>query len=136
MTSSKNTQSTKRISYTGILLDDKSVNDLKKRMKVPSGWRELMHHCTLRMGGLHYGRELIGTKVEMLVQSLGVSEEAMAVRVLLPKRVYDAGDFSTRTPHITVAIPEGSKPFYSNRIEQWDPIDPFKLTGIVTEVEG
>lgn len=129
-------QSSKRISYTGIVLDEQSASNLKRRMTVPAGWRELMHHCTLRMGGLHYDRELIGSKVEMLVVSLGHSDDAMAVRVLLPKRIYDAGDFAKRVPHITVAIPVGSKPFYSNRITQWDPIDNFKLIGTVQEIEG
>lgn len=134
MTLEKNTQHT-RVSYTGVVLDEQSRVLIKQHVEIPEGWKELIHHCTLCMGSIK-DRSLIGNRVEMLVTELGMSDEAMAVRVLIPAKMYKAGAFkqSCRVPHVTVAIPEGSKPFFSNRITEWKKIDTIKLTGVVTEV--
>jgi hypothetical protein len=80
---------------------------------------------------------MVGRKVSMVVIAVGQSREALAVRVVLPQKAYMEGDFAEgfRKPHVTIAVAPGSKPYFSNRIEEWKETDSFTIQGTVREVK-
>ena len=68
----------------------------------------------------------------MKVVAIGLDENAMAAEVELP----EGKKSKNKIPHVTIAIPEGGKPFLSNKIplENWKSITPFDIKGKVQEV--
>ena len=50
------------------------------------------------------------------VKEIGVSEDAIAVKV-------DGYHSNNKIPHVTIAIPKDGKPFHSNLITDWRPVD-------------
>ena len=138
------------VSYSGIVIDENSVNTLisaAQEFGIPEGFIHqtnaggtLPHHMTIKMGPLwskkqkkdmspHYE---VGEPIVMTVTHIGVDENAMAARVDLP----EGRPTKNKIPHITIAIPEGGKPFLSNKIPEgnWIQISPFEITGIVQEI--
>jgi len=73
-------------------------------------------------------------EVELKVVAIGSTDQAMAAKVEPPAPISKKVKF----PHITIAIPEGGKPFDSNKIPQENfellP-QPLYLKGTVEEVE-
>ena len=120
-----------KVLYSAVVLDEKSHDELLAKFKdsIPEGWKTFAHHMTIVFGkGLDNNSE-VGKPVTLTVTELGESDKAMAVKV--------KGYRSTNEiPHITLAVNtlEGGKPFMSNQITNWSPVENFTVTGTVTEV--
>jgi len=121
----------KKISYSCILLDDQSKSEILKKFSdiIPNEWKVIAHHMTINLGNLRdeFGYE-IGEEVILTAYSLGISEKAIAIGV--------DGRSVNKQSHVTVVVNVncGGKPVDSNYIENWDPIDVFKIRGIVSEI--
>ena len=61
-------------------------------------------------------RDDIGKAVQLTVKEIGVSEDAIAVKV-------DGYPSNNKIPHVTIAIPKDGKPYNSNLITAWKPVD-------------
>ena len=123
----------KNISYTGVILDNKSRSLLAKAFKsqLPSGWDWVCHHMTITLGALpNEAKNLIDQEVTLTVEKLGISDMAMAVAV---------SGFVTKNEiaHITLGVntKEGGKPMMSNKITKWTPVEHFTVTGNIEEIE-
>ena len=123
----------KRVSYSAVVLDDKSRASLLKVFSpmIPEGWETIAHHMTINMGEIdEQFRDLLGTDASLTVTSYAMDDLVMAVGVK---------GFPTlnKIPHITLAVnrADGGKPFFSNKLNDWKPITfPITLSGKVTEV--
>ena len=121
--------------YFGIFLDVDSKKILIDTISklVPPGWEFKCDRCTLAFGNpddhpevKEYIAASLGKKVQLRVDSVGVSDEAFAVGV--------TGDFKStiERPHIPVAVPPGGHSKNSNFIKTWKDYAPkFELTGTV-----
>ena len=74
----------------------------------------------------------VGGEVTLRVVAIGSSDKAMAAKVEPPAPISKKVKF----PHVTIAIPEGGKPFNSNKIpqENFQQVEPFEIRGLVQEV--
>lgn len=123
----------KKVSYSAVVLDDKSRSKLLNHLEsnIPKDFEVIAHHMTINFGELSPElKEHIGEKVNLVVKTIGFSDMAMAVGVTgFPS--------SNKKPHITIAVnrKEGGKPFMSNQISNWMPMQfAINLTGTVQEV--
>ena len=124
-------------SYTAVVLNDKSVNQIKKfwnfflihlkrempDTNIPKGWEFIGHHMTIDMKSIP---ELLDDEVSLVAYEVGVSDMAIALKVKGYK-------VKSGLPHITVAVnrKEGGKPRMSKEIKNWRKIKPIKLQGVV-----
>ena len=116
--------------YSAVVLDEESHKRIVNYFKseVPAGWSVIAHHMTIAFGKPAKAED-VGKTVQLEVYEFGESDMAIAVKV----RGYES---KNEIPHITVAInPNGGKPVDSNKIEKWEPVFSFKVTGIVTNYE-
>jgi hypothetical protein len=132
--------------YTAVVLDEKSHLKLVKwaednikvnGVRLPvllrdNGWKLVCHHMTIAMGNTPaFLQQYLGTSQKLDVTHYGVSDNAIAVRVV--------GFYSKNLiPHITVAVnvKDGGKAVDSNKIAVWTPVDAsFKLSGEVKEMQ-
>jgi hypothetical protein len=120
-----------KVLYSAVVLDDKSQKELLSRFKdsIPEGWKPFAHHMTIVFGKGLDDKNLVGAEVTLMVKELGKSDKAMAVKV-------EGYPSANEIPHITLAVNtlEDGKPFMSNQITDWSPVENFTVTGIVTEV--
>ena len=72
--------------------------------------------CSGRLSYLDARLTSLERKVTFLEAKVGVSEDAIAVKV-------DGYPSSNKIPHVTIAIPKDGKPFHSNLITDWRPVD-------------
>jgi len=121
-----------KLLYSAVVLDNESKQKLINAFTLPHNWQTVAHHMTIgfKEPVPDYLRNDLGKTVELTVKEIGVSKNAIAVKV--------SGYYSSiYIPHITLAIPEGGKPFNSNFIANWTPCSPSKrilLTGKVEEI--
>jgi hypothetical protein len=132
------------IVYSSIVLDSYSKNLLLSKFiyndPIYSDWIKICDHMTICLGGLpeHIKRYWLDEKVSLTVTELGISDKAVAVKVtgffnIEKLELTDGPSF----PHITLAInPIGAKPADSNRIENWQIVEPIFVNGIVTEIKS
>ena len=117
--------------YSAVVLDNGSKAALLSRVEdmIPKGWKVFAHHMTIVFGKGVPNKEDLGKEVTLYVEAIGLSDMAMAVKVV--------GYPSTNAiPHITIAInPDGGKPVMSNNITSWQKIKNFAIKGIVTEIK-
>ena len=120
----------KKVSYSAIVLDEKSHKDLLSRYDIPSGWKEFARHMTINLGELK-DKSLIGKKVTMKVVGIGKDDKVIAVKIDSPVKRTIGG-----TEHITIAVNTkgGGKPVMSNNIKQFKPSKAFTITGTVKEL--
>jgi hypothetical protein len=122
-----------KVSYSAVVLDDASRTKLIQHMQsnIPDGWEVIAHHMTINMGELKPEFEkYLGMKVNLTVKTVGISDMALAVGV-------EGFETTNKIPHITVAVnrKEGGKPFMSNKITNWQPVQfALELSGVVEEV--
>jgi len=137
------------MSYSAVVLDEKSQQKLKEwavsdkvGIKVNSirlpilirdkGWKLFCHHMTIAFPGIpEFIKPYVDSVQQLEVISVGVSEKAVAVRVI-------GFHSENKIPHITVAVnvQGGGKPVDSNKITSWFKLDtPIKLTGVVKELQ-
>lgn len=133
----------KRVSYTGILLDNKSKQKLEefikemqkqKKMEIPKSWVFTADHVTINMGPA-MDKEMIGQTIEMRVIKYAFNDMIAAVVV----KTSDDIDFEKNTPHITIAYnaEAGARPVMSNQLTNWKFVPrAFTLTGKIMEVKG
>lgn len=80
-------------------------------------------HCTLlHVSQLHGNSEVfnnlnnrLGENIQIKIEGIGISDKAMAFKVVLPRNVYSIN----KTPHITICTFNGNKPAESNNITKW-----------------
>ena len=139
------------VAYSGVILDDESVALLKQKAQeagVPDGFvfntkagAPLPHHMTIvpfspivHPKGKHdFSADYpVGGQIELQVIAIGSNDKAMAAMVEPPAPISKKVKF----PHVTIAIPEGGKPFNSNKIpqENFQQVEPFTIRGTVQEV--
>lgn len=131
----------KRISYTGVVLDNKSksklfdfLKDMQKTKKIiiPDDWTFSADHITINMGPA-IDPSILGQKVLMKVLTYGYDENVIAVGVNLDIDI----EFEKENPHITIAYNElnGARPVMSNKLTAWRPVPKaFTISGTVLEV--
>ena len=120
----------KTISYSAVVLDNESSELLLNKFngEIPDGWKKYAHHMTISLGKAIEDENLLGSSQTLIVTQIGKSDMVMAVRV-------EGFPSKNKIPHITLAVnPEGGKPFMSNKIEEWNDIEPFEITGEVRNI--
>ncbi len=120
----------KTISYSAVVLDHESSESLlnKFNVEIPDGWKKYAHHMTIALGKAIEDENLLGSSQTLIVTQIGKSDMVIAVRV-------EGFPSKNKIPHITLAVnPEGGKPFMSNKIEEWNDIEPFEITGEVRNI--
>ena len=124
----ENTFEGKRPIYHAAFLYPESHYELISSFEVPEDWKKFAHHMTMLFGRVkhqvveNYLQENTGNDVELIATHIGVSSDAMAVKI--------ASDVPTTNdiPHITLAVPPGGKPVKSNDITDWKQLDtPIRL---------
>ena len=132
------------IVYSSIVLDSYSKDLLLSKFiyndSIYSSWIKICDHMTICLGGLpeHIKRYWLDEEVTLTVTEFGTSDKAVAVKVtgffnIDKPELTDGPSF----PHITLAInPIDAKPADSNRIVDWQIIDPLIVKGIVTEIKS
>ena len=121
----------KKISYSGVVLTEKSREQLKSYIQYPEGWEFIAHHMTINMGPLKEEyKPLLGQSMDLLVTHIGQTDKVVAVKVESEIKSQN------KTPHITIAVNriEGGKPVMSNNITEWTPIYPFEVEGKIEEI--
>ena len=127
------------ISYTAVILDDISRENLRKEFNswdgaFPQGWEWIAHHMTIKLGQLSEDlrNELLGKKVILKITKIADNDKVMAIGV--------TGCYCERKiPHVTLAVnrADGGKPHMSNDLKDWFPYSTnFDLTGTIQEVEN
>lgn len=124
----------KNISYSAVVLDEKSRNKLIKvfRYLIPSNFEIIAHHMTIKMGALENNtkeKQDIGKEVTLNVIDYAVDDKVMAVGV-------EGYKTTNVKAHITIAVnrKDGGKPFMSNKLTDWKPLGfPLEITGKVSE---
>jgi len=123
------------ISYSAVILDEKSKNRLIKNFKniIPSGWEILADHMTINIGSIDDDfKRYLGWKVKLQVNEVGIIDD-MVIAV-------SVSGFESKKdkPHITLAVnnAKGAKPRMSDEITKWYPIKKpiSSIFGRVTEV--
>jgi hypothetical protein len=119
-----------KVLYSAVVLDEKSRNILLERFKsvIPNDWKTIAHHMTIAFGKGVDNPEDLGQEVTLKVIELGISDMAIAARV-------EGYPSKNEVPHITLAInPNGGKPFMSNQITNWTPVQHLNIYGKVTNI--
>lgn len=126
--------------YFGVFLDGmakaKNIHALEMNgVKVPESWKWFNHHMTIAFNNgseevqklydyyEYYLDDNVGYPITITVDGIGVSDDAIAMRVN-----YDL-PIANKTPHITIATPQGGKPVNSNKITKWIDIEPYNIRG-------
>lgn len=115
-------ESTANLLYSAVVLDDDDQDNLimfvDDYVDIPLNWKKIAHHMTMgfKQPVPEHLRDDIGKTVQLTVKEIGVSEDAIAVKV-------DGYPSSNKIPHVTIAIPKDGKPFHSNLITDWRPVD-------------
>lgn len=124
--------------YFGVFLDSKSKNKLLELTNkvADQSWKRYCHHMTIAFNnGSELSKHLynsykdyFGTEVKITATHIGISDEAIAVKV------YFKGNTANKIAHVTLATPQGGKPVKSNYIENWRRLKtPIDLTGTIEE---
>lgn len=117
--------------YFGIFLDESSKERLRMNFDIPENWKWYGDHVTLCFND---GSELskvaaeinagyVGAERSVMVTGIGISENAIALRVQIPTGVV----CTNKVAHITIGAK--TKPVDSNAIEIWHDIDSLILFG-------
>lgn len=125
-----------KLLYSAVVLDEVSRKQLLSFVKdfvlIPSEWRIINHHMTIgfKKPVPDELKDYIGKKIDLRVKEIGVSDDAIAVKV--------EGFFTyNEIPHITIAIPKNGKPSNSNLITNWMSIPNDReiiVSGVVAEI--
>ena len=126
--------------YVGIFLDDDSKEMLEDYFPTPKGWKGYYDHMTVvyndgsKIANIvkEFNDVNVGVEYSLMITSVGISEDAMAVKVKLPLGVICANPI----PHITLCVSPEGKPSDSNNIEIWHDVDQVELWGTMKVYEG
>ena len=126
--------------YVGVFIDNfAKMANLKALVEnnvvIPDDWKLFNHHMTIVFNnGSQEAEDLydevkknLGKKKHLIVTGIGVSDDAIAVRVI--------GDMpmANKIPHITIATPKNGKPVNSNYITKWFDIEPYTICGTIEQ---
>ena len=122
--------------YFGVFLDKNSVSLILNKIGkyIPNDWKIYCHHMTIAFNNktdkveqLYQSyKERFGEKVNITITGIGMSNDALAVKVNFQ------GQTMNNIPHITIATPLNGKPVNSNFITNWKTFkQPFIVTGIL-----
>ena len=126
--------------YVGVFIDTfAKMANLKALVEnnvvIPDDWKLFNHHMTIVFNnGSQEAEDLydevkknLGKKKHLIVTGIGVSDDAIAVRVI--------GDMpmANKIPHITIATPKNGKPVNSNYITKWIDIEPYTICGTIEQ---
>ena len=121
--------------YVALVLDDESKNKLASMFKdrYPADWNTICHHMTINMGDEKKSpaAHMIGQTAELRAVSFAQDGRVCAVGV------ESAVPSTNERKHVTIAVnvAEGGKPFHSNLLVTWVPLDKVvPLKGKVTIV--
>jgi len=112
------------IGYTGLILDDNSINRLMRTMRdiIPDDWElEEKPHVTLYMGKVKPEHiKLLSWGYTIFATHVGMNDKALAVAVDVDERF----EINNKTPHITIAYNtmSGGRPKDSKDISEWKPL--------------
>jgi hypothetical protein len=129
----------RNVIYYGAFLYPESHYTLLESMKefIPDGWKPYAHHMTILFGKAKnpeveaYIKQNIGKNVELKAIKIGISDDAIAVQIESDVPSDNA------IPHVTIATPVGGKPFKSNMIRDWEPLDaPITLRAEINAFYG
>jgi hypothetical protein len=125
-----------KLLYSAVVLDEVSRKQLLSFVKdfvlIPSEWKIINHHMTIgfKKPVPDELKDYIGKNIDLRVKEIGVSDDAIAVKV--------EGFFTyNEIPHITIAIPKNGKPSNSNLITNWMSIPNDReiiVSGVVIEI--
>ena len=125
-----------KLLYSAVVLDEVSRKQLLSFVKdfvlIPSEWKIINHHMTIgfKKPVPDELKDYIGKNIDLRVKEIGVSDDAIAVKV--------EGFFTyNEIPHITIVIPKNGKPSNSNLITNWMSIPNDReiiVSGVVTEI--
>lgn len=122
--------------YTAVVLTDESRNLLLQKFAevIPDDWEKKAHHFTIHMGRLSDSPAKnfrIEALVNMNIVSFAKDNLVMAVGLnsIIPS--------SNKRKHITLAVnrEKGGKPFFSNKLENWIPIEEIEIYGTLLEID-
>jgi len=135
---------TKRISYTALVLDDASHNALLQY--VPEGWRVYAHHMTLiapgNQSGVRLPERYLEQPASIVATGIVADDRVIAAVIDLSQSDSILPMSGPIFPHVTIAtnpLTKG-KPHMSNQLdpdpygENFSPIAPIKLSGIIKEI--
>ena len=121
-----------KASYTALVIDPTDRAVLLRAFPAPAGWTPYCHHMTCNMGGSENGpaAAMIGQKASATVVAFAQDEKVMAVQV------ESSVPSNNAVKHITVAVNRaaGGKPFQSNSLKNWQPVQRVTVNGTVVEV--
>jgi len=117
--------------YFGIFLDSFSKTSLGMRFNIPENWKWYGDHVTLCFNdgselskiAAEINKMYVGIEHSIKVTGIGISENAIALRVQLPVGVV----CTNKVAHITLGAK--TKPVDSNAIEIWHDIEGFYISG-------
>jgi hypothetical protein len=122
--------------YLGVFIDISSkLKNLKAldeyNITIPENWKRFNHHMTIAFNNgsklsnelYAFYRDMMGNKAILTIDGIGVSDEAIAVRVRW------VGPMANKIAHVTIATPPNGKPVNSNKITKWFDIQPYKISG-------
>jgi hypothetical protein len=117
--------------YFGIFLDKLSKERLRMNFDIPEGWKWYGDHVTLCFNdnsvlskvASEINAGYVGAERKFKVTGIGISENAVALKVQLPIGVV----CTNKVAHITIGAK--TKPVDSNAIEIWHDIDSFYVYG-------
>lgn len=119
--------------YTCVLLTMPSQAKLLGAFEkdFPEGWEVFAHHMTTNMGPAHESvKPFLGQMVDVIVKSLAINDLVLAagVECVVPS--------TNERKHVTLAVNrmKGGKPFMSNQLQEWVPVEELVLQGEVIEV--
>jgi hypothetical protein len=125
------------MSYMAIVLTEEAHNELVSRFShlwEKRGWKTYAHHMTLHMGKPRPEEiPLLGTHTTLTIDAMAHDEMVVAVKAT-PWGVQS----DNNTPHITLAVnrDEGGKPVMSNKLQDWEDVEPFNIRGRIEEVKA
>lgn len=119
--------------YFGIFLNSVSRERLSMLFDIPKGWKWYGDHVTLCFNdgselckvAAEINKGYVGTERTVRVTGIGISENAMALRVQLPIGVV----CTNKVAHITLGAKK--RPVDSNAITIWHDINELILSGEV-----
>ena len=120
--------------YVALVLDNESQKILEEEFKerFPNDWSVICHHMTINMGD---------AKTSPAAHMIGQEAKLQAITFAKDDKVCAVG-VQTEVPstnerkHVTIAVNNvGGKPYLSNRLETWVPLDKkIELKGKITIV--
>ncbi len=127
------------VDYTAVVIEGDDIDKFEQQsfealrnlnIPIPKDWLSPNdYHMTIIKGPLGLGQQMagaIGSKVNLKIVSVGVSDEAIAFGVV---GMYSKNEH----PHITFSFKKDPKD--SNDITNWIQIEPFDTKGYIREIE-